>query len=508
MAKNQNVEHVILDMIDSAFRTVKTVPLNLGGFGGAGGGIGQPPGGYIGQLPQIRVAYDSTEAETLFTPLSGMSLVDNLNHIRYRINDLEENGASPLIVDDWDGVPTVTNVTEITFSGGAIVTQLGTGHVLVQITASGGSSFTGDANSVVLTDGAGALDTMGWIKWGGSAGAQYIELGADVVGKDTNAGKIGYDTFGAGFLYIVGAGASSPRNVKIFDDMYVDGNLFVNGGQAILAGKQVTNGDSHDHLGGDGNQINHTSLLSIGTNTHAQIDTHIATGSHVTNGDSHDHSGGDGGTISFPTLSNLPLAESNANDIYRNDVASAGTTAFVGTIATLPGGAVLTYNVSSGNENALVPTSTSQLAKMRLYNTTRGTHALISNCVVGTNTITLTATVTAGWLVGDTITIASQTVSGGTGNWVDLEITSGLVGKSAIFANCHILDSVASAATILRYHPFESFSSSKIQLVPHQVATFTTAGLMLIKLTNNMFTISAITSGAASITIRQAGYLY
>jgi|SRR5688572_8642752 len=296
MAKNQTLEHVVLEMIDSAFRTVKTVPLNLGGLGGAGGGIGQPPGGYIGQLPQIRVAYDETEAETLFTPASGMSLVDNLNHIRYRINELEEGGSSALIVDNWNGSPTVTNVDHITFSGGATLTELSAGHVLVEITASGGGTpFSGDANSVVLTDASGDLVTEAWLK----RGSNYIEFGADAVGKESNAGKVGYETFGAGFMFIVGAGTGSPRKVKILDDLYVDNDLFVNGGQAISAGKQVTNGDSHDHLGGDGGQINHTSLASIGTNTHAQIDTHIATGAHVTNGDSHNHVGGDGAALNY-----------------------------------------------------------------------------------------------------------------------------------------------------------------------------------------------------------------
>jgi hypothetical protein len=67
----------------------KTMPLNLGGTGGDGGGTGGPPGGFVGQLPQTRVCYDVTESATNLTTSSGRSLLDNLNHIRYRLRALE-----------------------------------------------------------------------------------------------------------------------------------------------------------------------------------------------------------------------------------------------------------------------------------------------------------------------------------------------------------------------------------------------------------------------------------
>ena len=47
-------------------------------------------------------------------------------------------------------------------------------------------------------------------------------------------------------------------------------------GTLAPAAKGVTNGDSHDHSGGDGGQIDHTALSNAGTNTHSAIDSHIA----------------------------------------------------------------------------------------------------------------------------------------------------------------------------------------------------------------------------------------
>lgn len=136
----QKIEYTILETIETAVRNVKVTPLNLGGVSGDDGGSGGPPGGIIGQLSQKKVAYDSTEAETLFTPASGMSLLDNLNHIRYRIGELESGGvaSSGVVVIDDNETVTYDPTTTIHFSGvGVSIDDIGGGEIRVVIQGGG-----------------------------------------------------------------------------------------------------------------------------------------------------------------------------------------------------------------------------------------------------------------------------------------------------------------------------------------------------------------------------------
>lgn len=138
----QRLEYTVLDIVESAVRNSRVTPLNLGGVAGVGGGVGGPPGGFIGWLPQTRVAYDYSEIASSGIPASGMSILDNLNHIRYRLNIIESGSATFTVIDD-NTPTTISDVDTIHFSGaGVSVTNLGSGDIRVSITSSGGGTFT------------------------------------------------------------------------------------------------------------------------------------------------------------------------------------------------------------------------------------------------------------------------------------------------------------------------------------------------------------------------------
>jgi len=88
MSRTRRYQETLVDYINSSIRA-QTLgfnvygKLNLGGGSGSGGGSGTPPGGIIGQLIQKKVTYDTTESGTMCLPVSGVSLLDNLNRIRY-----------------------------------------------------------------------------------------------------------------------------------------------------------------------------------------------------------------------------------------------------------------------------------------------------------------------------------------------------------------------------------------------------------------------------------------
>jgi hypothetical protein len=242
----------------------------------------------------------------------------------------------------------------------------------------------------------------------------------------------------------------------------------------------------------------------LDVHTHAADYAPIAKG--VTNGDSHDHNGGDGAQVSFLNLSNLPASVSNTNDIYRCDGCAAS--GWTGTINGTPSGATVTYTHVSGSKNTLVPQSTTLLGKQRLYNTTRGTYALISNSN-GSSTITLTANAPAGWVNGDTITTISPTTgTAGAVKFIDIEITSGeFVGKTMVFVYMYFYDSGA-AGTRSILHPFAAFSDPTGQVLDTQRAGGVFHLTTVLKITNNLFSLGWEASGATTdiIGLREIAY--
>lgn len=143
-------ETTFFSYFENLKRSIRAMPLNLGGIVATTSGmVGGPPGGFVGYLPQSRVAYDTMElalsgfmSPSPYNPsgyLISASLLDNLNHIRYRIAVVEALafGGGTLRIDE-DGSLVASGITVLNFTGPSVDAD-STGPGEVTITISGGA---------------------------------------------------------------------------------------------------------------------------------------------------------------------------------------------------------------------------------------------------------------------------------------------------------------------------------------------------------------------------------
>jgi hypothetical protein len=205
---------------------------------------------------------------------------------------------------------------------------------------------------------------------------------------------------------------------------------------------------------------------------------------------------------------NKIVFETNANDIFQvsNPGAASVFAALLNGDPTNVANSVCTFDtVTAGSVAVITPVSTSQLAKLRIYNTTRGTYALILSATGATFTTT-TNVYAAGWRNNDVLTIASQTVTGSGLDVVDLELTSGPTGKSAILITGQLTPGAASNR--IYTHPFVAYSAPKGRNIWGQVASVPTAlsNVPIAMAGGNVFSI-AWSGVPTSVILREDGYL-
>lgn len=142
----------VIGLADQNLLRSRIEPLWLGGDAGPSGGQGLRPGGFIGQLIQTYVAYDNTEASTI---VGSGSLLDNLNHIRYRISTLSGIVTSGLSFINLIDVPTSYEGFE---GQVVVVNETGDGLTFTNTIAGGGGGRVENIYRWSVDSGVNTLD--------------------------------------------------------------------------------------------------------------------------------------------------------------------------------------------------------------------------------------------------------------------------------------------------------------------------------------------------------------
>lgn len=229
MFVSTSFEQEIFKEIDAIASLNKLAKFTLGGISGASGGGGSPIGGFIGQLAQKYVAFDTSEASTDSIP-SGPSLLNNLNRIRSGTaladNSIQQRHVASGVgtLQLTDGYSTIDDVYRVRFLN---------------------SILTGDASDslveiIAVTSGYYSLPDM-----------------------TTHSGDI----------------LSNNGSVPMWVDAYASTvtSVFGRTGGVIAANNDYTWDQidkSVSSLSGITNR-DHSLLTSAGTHSHTEIDTHI-----------------------------------------------------------------------------------------------------------------------------------------------------------------------------------------------------------------------------------------
>lgn len=212
----------------------------------------------------------------------------------------------------------------------------------------------------------------------------------------------------------------------------------------------------------------------------------------------HTHAGGDSS------------AEVNVENIcqYGSPGGASGFTALINGAPTNVANSVVTFDtVTVGAVGRIAAISSNALAKMRLYNTTRGNYALINSATGATITVDRNVTtLSAPWQNNDAITVVSTTVVGGGFNWCDMEVVSGIVGRTQVFINMFITS--ATVGNSMRVHPYDaSFSTSKYTTLTAQVANVSVGTFGLITITSGGLFCISWEGTPTTLIWREQGYL-
>jgi hypothetical protein len=210
---------------------------------------------------------------------------------------------------------------------------------------------------------------------------------------------------------------------------------------------------------------------------------------------------GSGGTVEALLLTQTQfVAASDSNNVI--DLLSHSDTAFESTVSGTPTSTSVTYGtVTTGAEDTIDISSSSELGKVRLYNSTRGTYRLIESVDTATNTITTVAS-TDSWASGDAITAESQTVTL-TGSAVFFEIDLSqqtVIPVLARSVSLHLSKrDTGGADERLQIHPVETYAGGKVQQIAVQVAgVFTITPGVPVALNNRTFAFSSTASGTGT----------